>query len=259
MSRARPTEALEPGQTNVNLGEIAIVTGAAHRIGRAIARSLAQQNWRIAIHYHQSRSEAEAFVGEIDSTGKRAVAVSADLGDIDSVRRLIPRVAEHFGEAPCCLVNNASLYMPDAIGQLDPDCWQAHLDVNLRAPVLLGESLAMHLPEDRKGDIINIIDHRVMRPTPDFFSYSLSKAGMWWATLTMAQALAPRIRVNAIGPGPVFKSIHETQTAFDAKWRGTPLGQGTTPDDIAQAVHFLLGTPSITGQMICLDGGQILG
>jgi NAD(P)-dependent dehydrogenase (short-subunit alcohol dehydrogenase family) len=223
-----------------------------------MALSLAQQNWRIAIHYHQSRLEAEALANEIDLNGKRAFAVSADLGDIDSVRGLIPRVAEYFGEVPRCLVNNASLYMPDAIGQLEPGRWQAHLDVNLRAPVLLGESLAMHLAEDQKGDIINIIDHRVMRPTPEFFSYSLSKAGMWWATLTMAQALAPRIRVNAIGPGPVLKSVHETQAAFDAKWCGAPLGKGATPGDIVQAVHFLLETPSITGQMICLDGGQIL-
>ncbi|MEJ2125432.1 MAG: SDR family oxidoreductase [Alphaproteobacteria bacterium] len=254
-----PTNTMMSKQDADKSAKIAIVTGAAHRIGRAIAFSLAQQNWRVAIHYHRSQDEAEMLAGDIDPTGKRATAVPANLSDIDSVRQLVPRVTEHFDEAPHCLINNASLYMPDSIGKLDPAQWQAHLDVNLRAPVLLGESLAGHLPASENGNIINIIDHRVMRPTPDYFSYSLSKAGIWWATLTMAQALAPRIRVNAIGPGPVLKSIHETQAAFDAKWSSTPLGQGATPDDITRAVHFLLMTPSITGQMICLDGGQTLG
>jgi NAD(P)-dependent dehydrogenase (short-subunit alcohol dehydrogenase family) len=174
------------------------------------------------------------------------------------VRQLVPRAAAAAGAPLRCLVNNASLFLNDGMGKLDAALWQAHMDVNLRAPVFLAESFAAHLPPGSAGNIINIVDQRVLRPAPGFFSYTVSKSGLAWVTRTMAQALGPHIRVNAIAPGPVLRSIHQTQEEFEAEGRSTLLRHGTTPEEIAGAVHFLLGTPSVTGQTICLDGGQHL-
>jgi len=235
----------------------AIITGAAHRVGRAIALSLARSSWQIAIHYRSSSDAAAAVVEEIDRLGGKAIALDAELTDIDQLRALAPRCAEMLG-APSCLINNASLFLKDELGTLDPAGWQAHLDTNLRAPVFLAQSFAEALPAGQRGHIINIIDQRVLNPSPEFFSYSVSKAGLWWVTQTMAQALAPKIRVNAIAPGPVLQSIHQTAQQFEAEQRGTLLGHGASPEDVAAAVHFLLETPSITGQMICVDSGQHL-
>jgi NAD(P)-dependent dehydrogenase (short-subunit alcohol dehydrogenase family) len=158
-----------------------------------------------------------------------------------------------------CLINNASEFDVDTVETLTPEGWDAHLDVNLRAPVFLAQALAHNLPAGMPANVINIIDQRVWRLTPDFFSYTISKAGLWTATRTLAQALAPRVRVNAIGPGPVLKSVHQTDGEFAAEARATPLGRGPSPEEIAAAVRFILASPSLTGQMICLDGGQHLG
>jgi NAD(P)-dependent dehydrogenase (short-subunit alcohol dehydrogenase family) len=242
---------------NSNL-KVALVTGAARRIGRVIALSLAAQGWRLILHYHHSQVETETLVSKIVASGGEAVAVGGDLGNIDEVRQLVPCGAERLGMSPSCLVNNASLYLPDSLGSLDPALWQSHADVNLRAPVFLGESLARYLPPGVRGNIINIIDQRVLRPTPDSFSYSASKAGLWWVTRTMAQALAPRVRVNAIGPGPVLKNQYQHEEEFEMERRATPLGVPITLNDIARAVRFILDTPSMTGELICLDGGQHL-
>jgi NAD(P)-dependent dehydrogenase (short-subunit alcohol dehydrogenase family) len=235
----------------------AIITGAARRVGRAIALSLARSSWQIAVHYRTSPEAAATLVEEIDRLGGKAVALDAELTDIDQLRALAPRCAEMLG-APSCLINNASQFLKDELGTLDPAGWQAHIDTNLRAPVFLAQSFAGVLPAGQCGHIINIIDQRVLKPSPEFFSYSVSKAGLWWATQTMAQALAPKIRVNAIAPGPVLQSIHQTARQFEAEQRDTLLGHGASPDDVAAAVHFLLETPSITGQMICVDSGQHL-
>jgi NAD(P)-dependent dehydrogenase (short-subunit alcohol dehydrogenase family) len=238
--------------------KVALVTGAAHRIGRAIALSLAAQDWRLILHYHRSQTEAETLVREIATSGGEAVAVGGDLGNIDDVRQLVSRGAERLGTPPSCLVNNASVFVADSMGNLDAALWQSHMDVNLRAPAFLGESLARHLPAGVQGNVINIIDQRVLRPTPEFFSYSASKAGLWWVTQTMAQALAPRVRVNAIGPGPVLQNQYQREEDFEAERRATLLGVEITPEDIARAVHFVLASPSMTGELICLDGGQHL-
>ena len=234
-----------------------LITGAAYRIGRAIARSFADRGWQVVIHYRSSPEAAETLADEIRSAGGKAATLIADLAQADQVRSLLPRCIERAG-APHCLVNNASLYLDDELATLDERSWQAHMDVNLRAPVLLVQSFAKHLPAGVDGNVVNIVDQRVLKPSPEFFSYAVSKAGLWWATQTMAQALAPAIRVNAVSPGPVLPSIHQTPEDFRAEAGATLLKRGATPEQIASAVHFLVDTPAITGQMICVDGGQHL-
>jgi NAD(P)-dependent dehydrogenase (short-subunit alcohol dehydrogenase family) len=236
---------------------IALVTGAARRIGRTIALALATDGWHIAVHYGKSRDAAQALAEDIRALGRQAFTLAADLSQSAEVRSLIPRCINGLG-APSCLVNSASLFLHDSLASLEDERWQAHMNVNMRAPVLLAQSMAAHLPAGEKGHVVNIVDQRVLRPTPNFFSYSASKAGLWWVTRTMAQALAPAIQVNAIAPGPVLRSIHQSQEEFDAEQGATLLGHGAAPEEIAAAVRFLLATPSITGQMICVDGGQHL-
>jgi NAD(P)-dependent dehydrogenase (short-subunit alcohol dehydrogenase family) len=235
----------------------ALITGAARRIGRAIALDLAAHGWQVAIHYRNSRDEAEALATEIARTGGKAAALHANLADIDDVLSLIPRCAEALG-APTCLINNASEFFLDTIGSVMPAGWDTHLEINLKAPVFLAQALYANLPSGVEGNVINIIDQRVWRPTPDFFSYTISKAGLWTATQTLAQAFAPRVRVNAIGPGPVLQSVHQTAADFAAETLTTPLQRGPSLPEIATAVRFILATPSMTGQMIALDGGQHL-
>ena len=236
---------------------VALVTGAGRRIGRAIALELGRLGWRVGVHYAHSRAEAEAVAALIRNTGGAAEPLEADLADAASVARLVPECARRLG-APSCLVNNAALFLDDRIETLDPAQWDRQLAVNLRAPLLLAKAMAAGLPEGAAGAIINIIDQRVWRPTPLFFSYGVAKAGLWAATRTLAQALAPRIRVNAIGPGPVLQSVHQSPEDFAHEAASTLLGHGTTPDEIAAAVRFILDAPAMTGQMIALDGGQHL-
>ncbi len=235
----------------------ALVTGAARRIGRAIALDLARAGWRVAVHYRHSAREAQALAREIAEAGGEAAAIPADLANPSDVRDLVPRCCEAMG-APTCLVNNASEFIVDSLATATMETWDTHLDINLKAPVFLAQALVAHLPEGASGNVINIIDQRVWRLTPDFFTYTISKAGLWTATRTLAQALAPRVRVNAVGPGPVLKSVHQTESDFAAEVRSTLLKRGPTPAEIAAAVRFILEAPAMTGQMIVLDGGQHL-
>ena len=235
----------------------ALITGAARRIGRAIALDLARDGWQVCVHYRRSADDAQALVAEICAAGGRAAAVVGDLANEDDVERLVPACREVLG-APSTLVNNASEFLLDTVTTMTPETWDTHLDINLKAPVLLAKALFLHLPEGQTGNVVNIIDQRVWKLTPDFFSYTISKAGLWTATRTLAQALAPRVRVNAIGPGPVLKSIHQTDADFAREAQSTLLGHGPTPEEIAAAVRFILASPSLTGQMIALDGGQHL-
>lgn len=236
---------------------IVLITGAARRIGRAIALDLARQGWSVAIHFRNSQMDAEALAAEIENTGSRAAIVRADLAKPEELQTLFPRCRELIG-TPDCLINNASEFLPDTVTTASLATWDTHLDINLKAPVFLTQALALHLPHDRTGNVINIIDQRVWKLTPDFFSYTISKAGLWTATRTLAQSLAPRVRVNAIGPGPVLKSIHQTDAEFASEVKSTLLGRGPTPQDIADTVRFILNAPAMTGQMIALDGGQHL-
>lgn len=244
-------------QTVVEAPGTALVTGAAQRIGRAIALDLARSGWRVAVHFGNSQEEADATVAEIGRSGGNAVAIAADLADALATAELVAEAARRLGPVTC-LVNNASVFLDDRIETLEPGLWDKQLDVNLRAPVLLAQQFAKALPAGMRGNIVNIIDQRVLRPTPEYFSYAVSKAGLWAATRMMAQAFAPRIRVNGIGPGPVLKNIFQSDADFAAEAGSTLLGHGTSPEEIAAAVRFLLDQPAITGQLIVIDAGQHL-
>jgi len=235
----------------------ALITGAARRIGRAVALDLAKSGWAVAVHYRNSVADAEALAGEIRGAGGQARTFQADLGVRQSLEALVEKVGRDLGPVTA-LVNNASEFLPDSISTLDETTWDLHLSVNLKAPVFLSQAMARQLPENLEGNIINIVDQRVWNLTPEFFSYTISKAGLWTATRTLAQALAPRIRVNAIGPGPALQSIHQTADEFARERQSTLLNRGPSPEEIAAAVRFILTTPSLTGQMIALDGGQHL-
>src|SRR4029077_5801043 len=231
--------------------------GAALRLGRGIALDLAKHGWRIGVHNHRSSPEADTLVAEIERLGSKAVALKADLTNDDQLRGLAQSCADALG-APTCLVNNAARFEWDSIDTLDWAGWQAELDVNLRAPIFLTQAFARTLPKDASGCVINMIDQRVWRLTPEFFSYTIAKSALWTATQTLAQALAPRIRVNAIGPGPVLPNRRQSQADFERECRAILLGRGAAVEEVCRAVHFLLASPSVTGQMIALDGGQHL-
>jgi NAD(P)-dependent dehydrogenase (short-subunit alcohol dehydrogenase family) len=234
-----------------------LVTGAARRIGRAIALDFARHGWQVGLHHHRSRAEAAALADEIGAGGGKAALLRADLSDAAAAGGLIADCAAALG-APSCLVNNASMFVYDTIATLESRVWDQQLAVNLRAPVLLAQAFAANLPDGVEGNIVNIIDQRVWKPTPHFFSYAASKAGLWAVTRTLAQALAPRIRVNGIGPGPVLANVHQSPEQFVRQCASTPLGRGTSPEEIAAAIRFILDAPAMTGQMIALDGGQHL-
>lgn len=236
---------------------VALVTGASRRIGRTIALALAEDGWTVAVHYRSSAREADEVVAWIENHGGRAAAFACDLSDPLAVAGLVPQVCRTLG-VPTCLVNNASEFRLDTVASMTTEIWDLHLDVNLRTPVFLAKAIAEHLGDGQSGNVINIIDQRVWNLSPEFFSYTISKSGLWTATRTLAQALAPRVRVNAIGPGPVLQSIHQADEEFAEECRATLLKRGAAPDEIAAAVRFILAAPAMTGQMIALDGGQHL-
>ena len=236
----------------------ALVTGAARRIGRAIALDLARHGWAVAVHCNRSEQEAHEVVRLIEQGGGRAALVQADLAREAEVETLVPRAAEALGPLTC-LVNNASTFELDLADTVTRASWDAHLETNLRAPFLLTQAFARQLPGEQTGNVINLLDQRVWNLTPYFVSYTVSKTGLWTLTRSLALALAPRIRVNAIGPGPALKSPRQTEADFARQCEMTPLRRGTTPEEICDAVRFILGAPALTGQMIVLDGGQHLG
>jgi NAD(P)-dependent dehydrogenase (short-subunit alcohol dehydrogenase family) len=236
----------------------ALVTGAAKRIGRAIAEALADDGWAVAVHHHDSAEEAAALVAAIAARGGRAVALKADLAKEAETVALVGRAADALGPLGC-LVNNAAVFANDTALSVTRQSWDRHLETNLRAPFVLMQEFARHLPAAAEGCIVNLLDERVWSLTPYFVSYTLSKAALWTLTQTMALALAPRIRVNGIGPGPTLPSPRQSQEQFERQCRMMPLGRGTSPAEIAAAVRFILAAPSLTGQMIALDGGQHLG
>ena len=236
----------------------ALVTGAATRIGREIALALAGDGWAVAVHYRRSESEALEVVGRIRENGGRAEPVRADLSVEAEAAALLPQVHRRVGPVGC-LINNASEFERDEIADMTRTSWDAHLETNLRAPAVLMQDMARLLPAGRRGAIVNLLDQRVLNLTPHFVSYTVSKAALWTLTRTMAMALAPHIRVNAIGPGPALPSKRQSQSDFDRQIENLPLLCAGTPQEIAAAIRFILAMPSMTGQMIALDGGQHLG
>ncbi len=244
-------------QLSVGSKGCAVVTGASKRIGKAIALDLARHGWSVAVHYASGATEADAVCQTITAQGGRAVALRADLSDPGAGAEVMRKAVAALGPVTC-LVNNASVFLEDDITTVDPAVWDRQFAVNLRAPVLLAQAFAAALPADRTGCIVNLIDQRVLAPTPRFLSYGIAKSGLYAATRMLAQALAPRIRVNGIGPGPVLPSIYQTAESFAAEVESTLLRRATPPEEIAATVRYILDAPSLTGQMIALDAGQHL-
>jgi NAD(P)-dependent dehydrogenase (short-subunit alcohol dehydrogenase family) len=234
-----------------------LVTGAGRRLGQAIALDFAHRGWRVGVHYNHAADEASGVVAHIERMGGQAVALEADLANFEELGRLVEACADQLGP-PTCLVNNAACFEWDSIKTLDAEHWQMHLDVNLRAPIFLVQTFVKTLPAHAFGNVINVIDQKILRPDPEFFSYTIAKSALWTATQTLAQALAPRIRVNAIAPGPVLPSRDQSQADFARECRTTLLQRVVSIDDVTGAIRFLLETPSITGQLITLDSGQHL-
>lgn len=235
----------------------ALVTGGAQRIGRTIALALAGAGFDIALHCHTSVAAAEATCADIRSMGRRCVVLRADLADETQTTTLVTRAAQALGSIGV-LVNNASPFDRDEWHDTTRASWDAHLEPGLRAPFVLIQQFARALPADAEGVVINLLDQRVWSITPHFVSYTVAKAGLWALTQSMALALAPRIRVNGIGPGPTLPSPRQTAEQFARQSASVPLGHGTNPDEIARAILAILGLPAMTGQMLALDGGQHL-
>ena len=235
-----------------------LITGGSHRIGGCISETLAASGWSVAIHYHGSSSQAETLAHSIGAGGGTAKTFAADLSDPDVGSQLIAQVTDAMGPLGA-IVNNASIFEAELWDDVSVESWTSHLALNLGAPFFLSQAFALSLPAAETGAIVNIIDQRVWNLRPDFVSYTVSKSGLWTLTQTLALALAPRIRVNAVGPGPTLPSKRQNDSSFKRQAEGTLLGHGAQPSDIAQAVLYLLDAPAVTGQMIAVDDGEHLG
>lgn len=234
-----------------------LITGGAKRLGRAIALHLGTAGWSVAIHYNSSQADAEETVAALHAKGVQAAHLKADLAKEDDAQRLVGRAREAVGPLTA-LINNASVFENDTIRTATRASWDKHMETNLRAPFVLSQTFAAQLPDGADGAIVNLLDQRLLNPTPEFLSYGVSRAGLHWLTVTLAQALAPRIRVNAVAPGPTLRATRQSEAHFQRKQAATILGRGSAPEDIAAATLYLLEAKSVTGQMIAVDGGEHL-
>lgn len=246
----------------------ALVTGAGKRLGRAMALELARQGHDVAVHYASSEADAQAVVAEITALGRKAVALQADLLDEAQTQSLVPNAVAALGGPLTVLVNNASIFEYDTLASATRESWDRHMESNLRAPFVLTQAMAADVPEaepDENGEplarglVVNMIDQRVRKLTPEFMTYTLAKMGLWAFTQTAAQALAPRVRVNAIGPGPTLQGHRQSDSHFQRQRQATILQRGANEGDVIAALRFFLESPSVTGQLLCTDGGQHLG
>lgn len=235
----------------------ALVTGGSRRIGRVLTLAAAEAGYDVAIHVRQVDDDAQAAAADIRARGRKASIHACDLRDEGATAPLVGDVESELGPVTL-LVNCASVFEDDSFGSMNRASWDAHLETNLRAPLILAQAFARRLPADRTGLIVNILDQRVFAPTPHFFSYSLSKSALWAATRMLAQDLAPRIRVNGVGPGPTLPSIHQQGDDFDHEVSTTLLKQAVDPAEIGHALRYLIDARSVTGQMIAVDAGQHL-
>jgi NAD(P)-dependent dehydrogenase (short-subunit alcohol dehydrogenase family) len=240
---------------NSRAQRIALVTGGAKRIGRAITLALAEAGFAVAIHADRSASDAEKLAEELLQAGGRAAVVSGDLTAPHAPSAIVGKAVAALGPLTL-LVNNASIFEADEVGSLDAQAWDRHFAVNLRAPVFLAQAFAAQVPDGADASIVNVVDQRVRKLTPRQFSYTLSKAALHAATTTLAQALAPRVRVNAVAPGPTLPSPRQDPSQFAAQAASLPLARGPSPEAIAAAVVFLAQADSVTGETIAVDGGQ---
>ncbi len=247
--------------------ERALVTGAGTRLGRAMALYLGGRGIDVAVHYNGSADDAEKTAAEITAMGVRAVAIQADLLDEDATQRLVPEAAKALGGPLTVLVNSASIFEYDTVETATRESWDRALESNLRAPFVLTQNLAAEAPEpltDERGEpmaralVVNMLDQRVRKLTPGFMSYTIAKMGLWAFTRTAAMGLAPKVRVNAIGPGPTLKGARQSEQHFANQRAATILERGSNPEDITRALGFFLDSPAVTGQLICTDGGQHL-
>lgn len=246
----------------------ALITGAGKRLGRAMALKLADRGYDVAVHYNRSEREAQDTVAEIQALGRQAVALRADLLAEDETQNLLPAAALGLGGPITCLINNASIFEYDTAATASLDSWDRHMGSNLRAPFVLIQNMAAQALEislDANGEplaaglVVNMIDQRVRKLTPEFFSYTLAKSALWTLTQTAAQALAPQLRINAIGPGPTLAGPRQSAEDFQRQRASTVLQRGAEVKDITTALAYLLDAPAVTGQLICVDGGQHLG
>jgi NAD(P)-dependent dehydrogenase (short-subunit alcohol dehydrogenase family) len=245
----------------------ALVTGAAKRLGRAMVLELARAGHDVAIHYAGSAAAAEATAAEARAFGVQSVTLQADLLDAEATAGLLPRAAEALGAPLTVLINNASIFEHDTLQSATAESWHRHIDSNLRAPVFLTQAFAAQVPPaapDAQGEpvarglVVNMIDQRVLKLTPEFMTYTLAKMGLWAFTRTAAQALAPDVRVNAIGPGPTMQGARQSAEHFARQRQATVLGRGADPEGIVEALRYFMAARSVTGQLICVDGGQHL-
>lgn len=233
----------------------ALVTGGAKRIGAGIARALAADGFFVYVHYNSSSRDAQALVEDLEAAGHKAAAVGADLGDGAAAARLVSRCAE-IGPAPQVLINSASIFEADDIASMTPESWSRHLAVNLTAPTVMIQALAAQIPEGERGLVVNFLDYKLLNLNPDFFSYTISKYALKGVTETLAMALAPKVRVCGLAPGLTLASPYQSQEAFEKLHHRNPLQQGPTVDDHVRAIRFMIATPSYSGQMLTVDGGQ---
>jgi len=246
----------------------ALVTGAGKRIGRAMALYLADRGFDVAVHYGQSETAAQEVAELIRAKGRQAVALHGDVLDETQVQSLLPRAVDALGGPVTCLVNNASIFEHDTLQTATRSGWDRHMESNLRAPYVLTQAMAAQglvAKSDSEGEpvaaglVVNMLDQRVRALTPEFSTYTLAKMGLWALTQTSAQGLAPALRVNAIGPGPTLRGAQQTEAQFAAQRAATVLGRGVSAADICAALGYLLDASGVTGQLICVDGGQHLG
>ncbi|MDW4500386.1 SDR family oxidoreductase [Sulfitobacter sp. D35] len=244
-----------------------LVTGAGRRLGRAMALYLAARGYDVAVHYASSEAEAEEVADKVRLMERKAVALQADLLDDAQTERLFSEATEALGGPITCLVNNASIFERDTIETATRDSWDRHIQSNLRAPFLLTQAIAAQglAPDtDPSGEpvasglIVNMVDQRVRKLTPDFMTYTLAKMGLWALTQTSARALAPAIRVNAIGPGPTLRGERQSEAHWARQRAATILERGANPEDVTSALGYFLDAPGVTGQLLCVDGGQHL-
>ncbi|MFC7705680.1 SDR family oxidoreductase [Plastorhodobacter daqingensis] len=245
----------------------ALVTGAARRLGRAMALYLARRGHDVAVHYAGSQEDADTLVEQIRGLGRAAVALQADLLDETQSQALVPRAVAALGGPLTVLVNNASIFEYDNLETATRLSWDRHIESNLRAPFVLTQAFARQVPDpvmDERGEpvaqglIVNMLDQRMRKLTPEFSSYTIAKMGLWVLTRTAAQGLAPRVRVNGIGPGPTLQGARQGAGHFAAQRAATILQRGSNPEDITAALGYLLDAPGVTGQLLCVDGGQHL-
>jgi NAD(P)-dependent dehydrogenase (short-subunit alcohol dehydrogenase family) len=235
----------------------ALVTGGARRLGRALVDAAASEGYAIAVHANRSVDAAQVTVADLESRGVPACLITADLADADAASGLIPRLRAR-GKTPRLLVNNAALFTHDRLATATADGFDAHMALNLRAPLLLARAFAEALPADADGQIVNMIDQRIHRTSPHFLTYTVAKAGLWSLTRLLAVELAPRVRVNGIGPGIALPDEAMAPERAEALVADYPLRHGGSVEEVAAAFRYLLDAGAVTGQMICVDGGAHL-